>query len=125
MASSVAPSDSRTSTVLTNLNGPQIQCGRTGLHTYPDVTFSSPSGRRYNACPLGRQPPDCLGTAHEPQGAPGGCQASSPPEPTSLSPEPLRVHLVGLWRLRAAPLHRGSPRSGIGRERSSASQQPS
>jgi acetyl esterase/lipase len=52
MASSVAPSDTRTSTVLTNLNGPHIQCGRTGLRTYPDVTFSTPTGADGKARPL-------------------------------------------------------------------------
>jgi acetyl esterase/lipase len=43
MATSIAPSDTSTSTVLTDLNGPQIQCGRTALDTYSDVVFATPT----------------------------------------------------------------------------------
>jgi acetyl esterase/lipase len=52
MATSVAPSDTSTSTVLTNLNGPQIQCGRTALDTYSDIVFATPTGTGGTALPL-------------------------------------------------------------------------
>jgi acetyl esterase/lipase len=52
MATSVAASDTSTSTVLTNLNGPQIQCGRTALDTYSDIVFATPTGTGGTALPL-------------------------------------------------------------------------
>jgi acetyl esterase/lipase len=52
MATSIAPSDTSTSTVLTNLSGPQIQCGRTALDTYSDVVFATPTGAGGTPLPL-------------------------------------------------------------------------
>jgi acetyl esterase/lipase len=48
----VAPSDTSTSIVLTNLTGPQIQCGKTGLDTYSDVLFATPTGPSGQPHPL-------------------------------------------------------------------------
>ena len=41
-AKTVAPSDNSTSTVLTDLTGPQIQCGRVAVTSVNDVVFATP-----------------------------------------------------------------------------------
>jgi acetyl esterase/lipase len=42
-AKTVAPSDISTSTVLTDLTGPQIQCGRVAVDSVTDVVFATPT----------------------------------------------------------------------------------
>jgi acetyl esterase/lipase len=42
MAKTIAPSDTSTSTVIDG-SGPQIQCGKTQLTTYSDVTYDTPT----------------------------------------------------------------------------------
>jgi len=52
LATSIAPSDTATSTLLTDVTGPQIQLGRTPLDRHPDVEYATPTGPDGQPLPL-------------------------------------------------------------------------
>jgi acetyl esterase/lipase len=52
LASSIAPSDTATSILLTDLAGPQIRLGRVPLDSHADVEYSAPSGPDGRPLPL-------------------------------------------------------------------------
>jgi len=52
LASSIAPGDLSTSTLLTDLTGPQIQLGRVALDSHPDIVYATPTGPDGQPLPL-------------------------------------------------------------------------
>jgi acetyl esterase/lipase len=52
LATSIAPSDTSTSTVLTDLTGPQVELGKADLDTHLDVVYSTPTGPDGQPLPL-------------------------------------------------------------------------